>query len=216
MKLFLSYPLNRKGTLVFDLDGTLYDNPAYIRFQEESQIKKLAEFLHLSYDDTYSCVRQIRQLRENSHLPPTSLANIFKERGVPFDLIIKWRIHEFHPSDWLSHDALLFDSLASLKASYVLGIITNNPHAVAEESVKALGVSNLFNIIIALDDTHRSKPDPLPFKALLKKTKAEPRDCFVVGDRYSIDIEPALAEGMNGILVDSVKDVYSLPQILLP
>ncbi len=215
MRLFLRPPLNRKGILAFDLDGTLYDNAAYIRFQEESQVKKLADFLHLSYDDTYFRVRQIKQQRKNCGLPPTSLANIFKELGVPFNLITDWRSNEFHPSDWLPHDTLLLGALSALRTSYALGIITNNPHIIAEESLKALGVLKLFNIIIALDDTYTSKPDPVHFKTLIREAKKEPKNCFVIGDRYNIDIEPALAEGMNGILVDSVKDIYLLPQIML-
>jgi FMN phosphatase YigB (HAD superfamily) len=215
MRLFLRPPLNRKGILAFDLDGTLYENAAYIRFQEESQVKKLADFLHLSYDDTYFHIRQIKQQRKNCGLPPTSLANIFKELDVPFNLIIDWRNNEFHPSDWLSHDALLLEALSALRTSYALGIITNNPHIVAEASLKALGVLELLNIIIALDDTYTSKPDPVPFKTLIREAKQEPKNCFVIGDRYNIDIEPALAEGMNGILVDSVKDIYRMPQIML-
>ncbi len=216
MRLFLRPPLRRHGILAFDLDGTLYDNAAYIRFQEESQVRRLADFLCLSYDEAGARIRRIRQHRKEGGLPPTSLANIFRELGVPFDLIVRWRQEEFHPSNWLSQDGALFESLSSLKNFYILGIITNNPHAVAEQSLKALGIFDLFNIIIALDDTYRSKPDPAPFKMLLKETQAQPRDCFVIGDRYDIDIEPALAEGMNGILVDSVKDLYILPQILLP
>ncbi len=216
MRLFLRPPLRRQGILAFDLDGTLYDNAAYIRFQEESQIGQLADFLCLSYDEARARIRRIRQYRKEQGLSPTSLANIFRELGVPFDLIVRWRQEKFHPSDWLSEDGALFESLSSLKNFYVLGIITNNPHAVAEESLKALGIFDLFNIIIALDDTYRSKPDPAPFRTFLKETHAAPKDCCVVGDRYDIDIEPALAEGMNGILVDSVKDLYVLPQILLP
>ncbi len=216
MRLFLRPPLRRHGILAFDLDGTLYDNAAYIRFQEKSQVRRLADFLCLSYNEAGARIRRIRKHRKEGGLPPTSLANIFRELGVPFDLIVRWRQEEFHPSNWLSQDGALFESLSSLKNFYVLGIITNNPHAVAEQSLKALGIFDLFNIIIALDDTYRSKPDPAPFKMLLKETQAQPRDCFVIGDRYDIDIEPALAEGMNGILVDSVKDLYILPQILLP
>jgi HAD superfamily hydrolase (TIGR01549 family) len=216
MRLFLRPPLRRHGILAFDLDGTLYDNAAYIRFQEESQVRRLADFLGLSYDEAGARIRRIRQHRKEGGLPPTSLANIFRELGVPFDLIIRWRQEEFHPSEWLSEDTALIRSLSSLKNTYVLGIITNNPHSVAEESLKALGIQGLFNIIIALDDTWKSKPDPAPFKALVKKTGTEPKDCIVVGDRYDIDIEPALAQGMNGILIESAQELYALPQIVLP
>ena len=37
-----------------------------------------------------------------------------------------------------------------------------------------------------------------------------------VGDRYEVDIEPALVLGMGGILVDGVEDVYRLPSFFEP
>jgi FMN phosphatase YigB (HAD superfamily) len=37
----------------------------------------------------------------------------------------------------------------------------------------------------------------------------------VLGDRFSVDIEPALALGMNGILIENVAEIYRLPELLI-
>lgn len=215
MKLFLTPPLSRGGALAFDLDGTLYDNHEYMRFQERSQTEKLAAFAGLPYEEVHARVRQIKQQRKDTGLPPTSMANIFLEFGVPFQNIIEWRIDSFEPARWLAADPALRSALSALKRSYALCVLTNNPHRVAEESLRALGIGDLFDRIIALDDTRASKPNPIPFKTLIKETEEQPEHIVVIGDRYSVDIEPALAEGMQGILVDTVREIDLLPSILL-
>jgi phosphoglycolate phosphatase/putative hydrolase of the HAD superfamily len=216
MKLFLRPRLHRAGVLAFDLDGTLYHNPEYLKFQEESQIEQLADYLHIPNQAASSLVLQRKKLRKERQLPPTSLANIFKEIGVPDDLIIEWRKRKLRPHNWLAPDPLLYESLNALKKFYQLALITNNPRVIAEESLDALGVASLIATIIALDDTGKSKPDPAPFQFLLQSMSQSAENCIVIGDRYDIDIHPALNEGMSGILIDNVKEIYLLPKLLLP
>ena len=42
-----------------------------------------------------------------------------------------------------------------------------------------------------------------------------PEKCISVGDRYDMDISLPLELGMSGILVSSVNDVYTLPELLM-
>ena len=216
MKLFLRPRFHRAGVLAFDLDGTLYHNPEYLKFQEESQIEQLADYLHISNQAASVLISQRKKLRKEKHLPPTSLANIFKEIGVPDDLIIAWRKRKLRPHNWLAPDPSLYASLNALKRHYQLALITNNPRIIAEESLEALGVASLITTIIALDDTGKSKPDPTPFQFLLQSINQAAENCIVIGDRYDIDIHPALNEGMSGILIDNTKEIYLLPKLLLP
>jgi phosphoglycolate phosphatase/putative hydrolase of the HAD superfamily len=216
MKLFLRPRFHRAGVLAFDLDGTLYHNPEYLKFQEESQIEQLADYLHISNQAASILISQRKKLRKEKHLPPTSLANIFKEIGVPDDLIIAWRKRKLRPHNWLAPDPSLYASLNALKRHYQLALITNNPRIIAEESLEALGVASLITTIIALDDTGKSKPDPAPFQFLLQSINQAAENCIVIGDRYDIDIHPALNEGMSGILIDNTKEIYLLPKLLLP
>ncbi len=214
MKLFLNPPLRRDCVLAFDLDGTLYDNPEYIRAQEESQVRQLALFLGMSFDGAAARIEDIRQRRTAHRLPAASLGDIFRELGVSDDLIVQWRRDHIHPRDWLSEDSHLQDTIAALSARHELALITNNPRSVAQESLNALGILSYFKNIVALDDTFKSKPHPAPYRAFLDAARRPPEDCIVIGDRYSVDIEPALGLGMQGLLIETPSEVYILPDIL--
>jgi len=215
MKLYLRFPIERRGILAFDLDGTLYDNPEYIRAQEISQVKQLAKFLDVTFDEANLEIENIRKKRKESGLPPTSLGTIFRTLGASDTQVVQWRIQNIHPLEWLSEDMLLQKALSALSSTFSLALITNNPRSVAEESLIALGIKPLFNIIIGLDATHASKPDPKPFLALLEASHQPPERCFVLGDRLSVDIEPALTLGMNGILIENATEIYRLPELLI-
>jgi len=214
MRLFLNPPLRRDCVLAFDLDGTLYDNPEYIRAQEESQVRQLAQFLGLPLDGAVARIHGIRQTRTARNLPAASLGDIFRELGVSDELIVQWRRDNIHPREWLSDDPRLQGTLATLSSHHELALITNNPKSVAAESLSALGILAYFTNIVALDDTFKSKPHPAPYRAFLEAGRRPPQDCIVIGDRYSVDIEPALGLGMQGILIETPSEVHLLPEIL--
>ncbi|MEJ5183680.1 MAG: HAD family hydrolase [Rectinemataceae bacterium] len=215
MKLFLRPRNSNSGVLAFDLDNTLYNNPGYIAFQEESQLSRLASFLGTELEQARQMVQEKKAQRERDGLPPTSLATIFREFGISQQQIVAWRNSELRPSDWLSRDPKLRHSIILLATQYRLALLTNNPHKVAEESLQALGVDDLFQTIIALDDVGFSKPHRAHFDKLMEAFGGQPEDYFVIGDRFDIDIKPALDAGMSGILVDEVGDIYLLPDLLL-
>lgn len=214
MRLFLSPPLRRDCALAFDLDGTLYDNPGYIQAQEDSQLEQLASFLGVSFDEASARVQTIRQMRREQHVPPASLGDIFRELGIRDNLIVQWRRENIHPLEWLTEDRRLMGTLKALAPLHALSVITNNPKNVAQESLSALGVLSLFSSIIGLDDTFKSKPHPAPFRTFLEVSRQAPKDCIVIGDRFSVDIEPALELGMQGILIENPSEVHLLPELL--
>lgn len=214
MRLFLNPPLRRDCALAFDLDGTLYDNPQYMKAQEESQVAELAHFLGVAVDAAAARIQDIRETRRTLHLAPASLGDIFRELGVSDNLIVQWRIENIHPRTWLSDDSKLRDTLRELSSRHELALITNNPKIVGIESLRAMGVRSLFTTIVGLDDTFKSKPHPAPFRAFLEAAHRKPADCVVIGDRYSVDIEPALQLGMQGILIEAPPEVHLLPELL--
>lgn len=216
MKLYLRPRATRSGYLIFDLDGTLYYNPEYILYQERSQIQKLAEYRNISPDQARGLAKRQKTLIEQQTGKKTSLAHAFRSLGVPDSLIIQWRKETIDPKEWLHPDSKLQHALSRLASRFRLALLTNNPHSVGKASLAALGIYDLFSIIVGLDDARTSKPDPEPFRLMLKQTGMSPEDCIVIGDRYDIDIEPALNEGMSGILVEHVREIYLLPDILLP
>lgn len=198
--------------LVFDMDGTLYTNTAYFRYQETSQVARLARYLGISEREAIARIDGAREARRAASLPKTSLARHFLALGVDIATVIAWREEEIRPAEWLKADPRLDQALGLLAIRYRLVLLTNNPKKVGAESLAALGVASRFEAVVGLDDTFESKPAPEPFLAACGALGLPPSSCVSIGDRADVDIEPALALGMGGILVQGVGEVYELPE----
>ena len=200
--------------IVFDMDGTLYSHPAYLAWQESSQVARLADWLGIDAVQAAQKMRAAREARRASGLPATSMANLFLEFGVEMSEIVRWREEDFIPAKWLKPNQTLNRALGNLARDYRLALLTNNPQKVGFLSLEALGVSKHFNAIIGLDDSGESKPSRLPFLRACESLSLSPQACVSVGDREDVDIKPALALGMGGILVGGLEDVYALSEFL--
>lgn len=194
--------------LIFDMDGTLYSNHAYGNFQEESQVRRLAQHLGISYEDAVMRLKEARKIRK------TSMGQHFLSFGISMEDIVRWREEEIEPARWLSADPALESTLSSLSERFRLALLTNNPRLVGSKTLDVLGVRHCFDVVVGLDDTGCSKPALEPFCKILDKLELEPAQCLSIGDRHDVDIEPALALGMGAILVNGVEDIYTLPKFL--
>ncbi|MDP2791293.1 MAG: HAD family hydrolase [Rectinemataceae bacterium] len=206
--------------LIFDMDGTLYTHKGYFDWQESSQVARLASHLGIPEDEAAVMMAKEREARRAAGLPKTSMANLFLElgrsRGFPIDMdtIIRWRQEEIRPAEWLKADQKLGEVLAELASRFRLCLLTNNPRSVGKASLVALDIAPHFSAVVGLDDNQASKPSPQPFLKACAALDLPPASCVSIGDRMDVDIEPALALGMGGILVEGVEDVYRLPELL--
>jgi len=200
--------------LVFDMDGTLYTDQEYFRYQEDSQVARLALRLGISAAAAASMLEEAREARRQAGLPKTSMARLFLGLGIDMATIVRWREEEIRPAEWLRADPLLDSTLALLARHYRLALLTNNPKKVGIESLEALGIRARFEVVIGLDDTFESKPSRAPFLKVCGALGLSPSRCVSIGDREDVDIEPALAIGMGAVLIDGVEDVYGLPEFL--
>ena len=201
--------------LVFDMDGTLYTHRDYFRYQESSQVARLARHLGLAESEAQARLAKAREARATAGLPKTSMARLFLGFGIDMPTIVRWREEEIRPGEWLEADPRLDGTLAMLAPRYRLALLTNNPRKVGIESLEALGVRSRFEVVVGLDDTFESKPSREPFLKVCGALGLSPSRCVSIGDRMDVDIEPALAIGMGAVLVDGVEDVYRLPGLLI-
>lgn len=200
--------------IIFDLDGTLYTNPSYMRFQEDILIERLARERGEPLQTTRALLAGMRAEREASGLGRTSMGRLFAELGIDIETSVLWRAELIEPRDWLEPDPVLDGTLGLLGRRYALAVVTNNPRSIGEKGLEALGVRRRISTLVGLDDTMMSKPAPEPFRAAARLLGVVPERCISVGDREDVDLSPALALDMGAILVSGVEDVYSLPEIL--
>ena len=200
--------------LIFDVDSTLYTNPEYANEQIDGQIRHFAQIRKISTEEARRLFSDFRKNWAQTHSgQKISLGISIEER-------ILWRKKLINPSEFLKPDARLFKTLSDLKEKFYLICVTNNPVLTARKTLEALGISGLIPEIIGLDTTLKSKPAREIFELAAKtagtalNTKIKFEECISIGDRYDIDLDLPLKLGMGAILVDGVKDVYLLPEVL--
>jgi phosphoglycolate phosphatase/putative hydrolase of the HAD superfamily len=204
----------RPSALVFDLDNTLYTNKAYCDFQEDVLVERLGAELGIGTEAAAAKLAALRAEREAAGLGKTSLGKLFAALGIDIPTSVRWREECYEPARWLKKDPRLDRALTLLAKDYRLALMTNNPRLVGEKSLEALGVRDHFSIIVGLDDTYSGKPAPEPFLEVARRLGLDPSSCVSIGDRFDVDLAPAMELGMGAILVDGVEDVYELPSLL--
>lgn len=103
------------------------------------------------------------------------------------------------------HYRLFPDALPALRElsamGYVLGLISNW-EAWLPELLDLLDVTKLFGAIVVSGAEGIEKPDPRIFTLALERLGVEPARAVYVGDSLAHDVEPAVAVGMTGVLLD--------------
>lgn len=202
--------------VLFDVDGTLYTDEAYGRFQIDILIEELARVRGEAFEATAAAVEEARsRLAKEQGLATTSLGNAMAALGVSLATSVAWRQRLIDPARFLRPDPRLAAALVALRRSgAAIAAVTNNPRSVGEATLAALGVREAFDAVVGLDDTMLSKPSPEPYLLAARLLGTAPTACLSVGDRYDVDLAVPLELGMGAVLVDGVEDVYKLPKLL--
>ena len=201
--------------ILFDIDGTLYTNNAWVLEQVDIQVRHYAHISGISEDAAREKIRNFRKKWAAEHGgKKISLGNTFVHLGIPVKTSVEWRSMLLEPSRYLSPDPKLRVELEALKEKYHLICVTNNSIFAAQKTLKAIGVEDLLTDILRLDSCWKSKPDKAILELAVEHGQCSAEECLSIGDRYDIDLDMPLTMGMGGILVDGVEDIYGLHSIL--
>ncbi len=205
------------GAALFDIDGTLYSNRAYVDYQVDVLIEELARLSGRSLAAMREDIERTRRsLAEAEGRATTSLGNAMAAWGIDIATSVAWRNRLIDPSLFLKPDLRLAAALSALRGGGIaIAAVTNNPQALGRATLSALGVEGYFGAVVGLDDTMKSKPAREPYELAARLSGQAFERCLSVGDRYDVDLAIPLELGMGAILVDGVEDVYGLPDILL-
>lgn len=199
------------STLIFDIDGTLYTNPYYVFEQVDVQIRHFAQLKNISWNEARKMISDFRKDYSNKNGgKKISLGNTFLAFGIPIEESIQWRKNYVKPHHFLHKDNKLISKLTELQKKYKIIAVTNNPVESARIALTALGINDFFKDVVGLDSCNKSKPSVEMLELALKLTESRPEECVSIGDRYDIDLAPAVQLGMGGILVKGVEEIYTL------
>jgi histidinol-phosphate aminotransferase len=197
--------------VLFDIDGVLVDVSSSYR----SAVQKTAEhFLNreipLEEIEKYKAMEgynndwDLTAAIVASHgvmVPKEKIIEIFQQyyRGRRFDGLIR-------NERWLLDISLL----EKLAARYRLGIVTGRPRREAVYTLTRFGVENYFDLLIALEDIKKDKPDPAGITAACRKLDIT-RGMYV-GDTIN-DLSAARAAGVVPVIVTKNKELFRKKKI---
>jgi putative hydrolase of the HAD superfamily len=125
------------------------------------------------------------------------------ELGVPFGNALATAIYAAFTD--VANYRLFPDVVPTLDrlsgAGLKLGVVSNFEEWL-ERLLESLGVTRYFDVRVISGVEGVEKPDPKIFRLALQRMEVEPDEAVFVGDRVQFDVEPAVAVGMLGVLLD--------------
>ena len=198
--------------LFFDLDNTLWDFSANSREALKQTLEKLDLISQLSsFDDYFHLYEQINEslwsdYRDKKITKQALIVERFSRSLGAFHIINhNWEGINSLYLEYMALQTKLFpgtlETLTYLKSKgYQMHIITNGFIEVQHAKLKNCGLTGYFGKVFISEEIKTTKPHREIFEHALKSTNASKKKSIMIGDSYEIDIEGALAFGMDQIM----------------
>ena len=175
---------------IFDLDGTLADTmPVHFRAWCDVGARfgvalPIERFYALGGVPTLTIARTLVE-EQGLALDP---AHLTAEKEAAFLA----RFHEIGPIE------VVVAIAREHAARAPVAIATGGRRAIAERTLAKVGLTELFAVVVAAEDTARHKPEPDVFLEAARRLGAAPADCAVYEDT-ELGLEAARRAGMTAI-----------------
>lgn len=186
--------------IIFDLDNTLIDFMKFKKISCEEAIEAMIDAgLDLpkkkALDELYSIY--FKEGLENPRIFQKFLLKVtgkvdYKKLAYAIVAYRQARTGFLHPYPGAKR------ALIQLKENGLkLAVVSDAPKLKAWIRLVTMKIDDFFDVVVAKEDTGRTKPSRLPFRAALKKLKLKPEECLMVGDMPDKDIKGARALGIK-------------------
>ena len=201
-------------SIVFDLDGTLYNNADVAREIETAAWAVVARSRGLSLNEGRALVSTARRrLAESLDEEPT-LTLTCQELGISIAELHQAFVAEVHPERYLGYDPILYALLDSLRDGCELYLYTNNNLIQTRRILALLGVEDLFSGLYTIEYRWRPKPDSDTLRQLLADISGPPESFLFVGDRFAVDLGEPARMGIPTLLVSEIADILQVHRLL--
>ena len=191
--------LNNKKLLIFDLDGTLIDSSGDLALAVNHTLKTL-NLPTFTQDTIHHWVGNgaeilVKRALSGSKTIDTTLKESYWREALNILL-------DFYSKN-LTVETVTYPNvpttLKTLKErGYRLTIVTNKPYPFVEPILEALGLNDLFELILGGDSLEKKKPDPMPLLYVCQKLDISPSESVMIGDSKN-DILAAKSANMDSI-----------------
>lgn len=198
-------------TLIFDADGTLYDETMPKAKAELLTAKLIASRTGYGEGEVYSLFREVKgEITQSGSLSPDRnnrtvwYAETLRRLNTSHsDVASKIDAYEASGYYWevvYGEVEPYFDLvyiLPELQSRYRLAVLTDELYDIQVEKVKRLGLSGYFTEIISSEQAGVTKPDKRLFEYALNRLGVSAGESMMIGDNPSADIRGARSVGMR-------------------
>ena len=198
-------------TLIFDADGTLYDETMPKAKAELLTAQLIASRTGYGEGEVYNLFREVKgEITQSGSLSPDrnnrtvwyaeTLRRMNTSHG---DIVSKTDAREASGHYWevvYGEIEPYFDLvyiLPELQSRYRLAVLTDELYDIQVEKVKRLGLSGYFTEIISSEQAGVTKPDKRLFEYALNRLGVSAGESMMIGDNPSADIRGARSVGMR-------------------
>jgi len=204
-------------TLVFDIDGTLYENQEYMKAQTQVQVRALAREWNQNEEDLWNAIGewQNKWQEQNPGMKPSLGNSLLGAFGFSIQDSCKLRSRTIVPEEYLVPDTALNEDLGLLKENYRIWALTNNPEDIGWRNLQALGIAAHFQGLVGMDRTGASKPQEACYRVFNEVSRSDFPSSLYLGDRYEVDLVHPLSKGAGGILIEKRQDLGEFRKIIM-
>lgn len=181
--------MKQTRTMLFDLDGTILDtNELIIRSFIEALKGVVPEGFGREHIIPSMGLTLEDQMRKFSGLQDVShLIAAYRE--------VNLRLHD----DFVKPFDNVVEVLEKLhKDGVKIGVVTTKIRLTTEKGLKFVGIRDVVDAIVTIDDVTRAKPHPEPVQKALELLNAAPESAIMVGDS-AVDMQSAKAAGVTAV-----------------
>ncbi|MBJ6802503.1 HAD family hydrolase [Geomonas sp. Red259] len=177
--------------IVFDLDGTLYQEERLGEEVNQSAIHYVADLKGLSPLEAEALLEATRAADGVGG----TLSRAVVTLGGTLQEMHRRFAADCHPERLLKPDHRVRELLQLLATRCQLHLYTNNNRDLSCRIMKQIGVSDLLDQVFTIEDYWIPKPDRRIIEDILAKIDCRPQETLFVGDRYRVDL--AVPESMG-------------------
>jgi len=214
--------LESYSNVFFDLDGTLrhsdppvrdvfYQFAADLGLEVEPEQRIEAErWVNMYWADSKELLEDLERFgpwRDNRDFWVNHARRQFIQLGTEealaeeLALAVTLKIWETYESEDCVPDDVIPTLTGLRDAGFKLGLVSNRNDPL-DEIVESLGLTNMFDLMLAAGEVGWYKPDPRLLLFAAERLGVEPGDTLYLGDNYHADVLGASAAGMTPVLLD--------------
>ncbi|TGU71614.1 HAD family hydrolase [Geomonas terrae] len=196
--------------IVFDLDGTLYQEERLGEQVNQSAINYVADLKGVPPEEAEKLLQQTREQDQEGG----TLSRAVVALGGTLKELHRRFAANCTPETLLKPDPRVQELLRALKKRYRLHLYTNNNRDLSGRIMERIGITGLMDRVFTIEDYWIPKPDRAIITDILSQIGCLPSETLFVGDRYDVDLAVPKTLGCAVLETRTTEELLTLADLV--